>query len=90
MELATSYMSLELRNPLVASASPLSHTVDGVRQLAGAGLGAIVMHSLLEEQLREEAELNSRLADAGTESFAGALSYFPAAVAEEPGPRRHR
>ena len=89
MELATNYMGLELRNPLVASASPLSHTVDGIRRLAGAGVGAIVLHSLFEEQLREEAALNDRLADAGTESFAESLSYFPSAVEEEPGPRRH-
>jgi dihydroorotate dehydrogenase (fumarate) len=89
MDLSTNYMGLELRNPLVASASPLSHTVDGVRRLADAGVGAIVMHSLFEEQLREEAELNDRLADAGTESFAESLSYFPAAVEEEPGPGRH-
>jgi dihydroorotate dehydrogenase (fumarate) len=89
MEVATNYMGLELRNPLVASASPLSHTVDGVRRLADAGIGAIVLHSLFEEQLREEAALNDRLSDAGTESFAESLSYFPSAVEDEPGPRRH-
>jgi dihydroorotate dehydrogenase (fumarate) len=89
MELATSYMGLELRNPLVASASPLSHTVDGVRRLADAGVGAVVMHSLFEEQLQEETELNARLADAGTESFAESLSYFPEAAEEDNGPRRH-
>jgi dihydroorotate dehydrogenase len=43
MELATNYMGLELRNPLVASASPLSHTVDGIRRLADAGVGAVVL-----------------------------------------------
>ena len=89
MELSTNYMGLELRNPLLASASPLSHTVDGVRRLADAGVGAVVLHSLFEEQLREEAELNSRLADAGTESFAESLSYFPATAEEDNGPRRH-
>ncbi len=89
MELATNYTSLELRNPLVASASPLSHTVEGVRRLAAAGVGAIVLSSLFEEQLREEAELNARLTDAGTESFAESPSYFPGVVEEEPGPRRH-
>jgi dihydroorotate dehydrogenase (fumarate) len=89
MELATNYMGLELRNPLVASASPLSHTVDGIRRLADAGVGAVVLHSLFEEQLREEAMLNARLVDAGTESFAESLSYFPSAVEDEPGPRRH-
>jgi dihydroorotate dehydrogenase (fumarate) len=89
MELSTTYMGLALRNPLVASASPLSHTVDGVRRLADAGVGAIVLHSLFEEQLREEAELNARLADAGTESFAESLSYFPETAEEDNGPRRH-
>ena len=89
MELATTYMGLELRNPLVASASPLSSTVDGVRRLADAGVGAVVLHSLFEEQLREEAELNARLVDAGTEGFAESLSYFPSVVEDEPGPRRH-
>ena len=89
MELSTDYMGLALRNPLVASASPLSKTVDGVRRLADAGVGAVVLYSLFEEQLRREAALNARLADAGTESFAESLSYFPAAAEEEPGPRRY-
>src|SRR5450755_2680025 len=89
MELATDYMGLALRNPLVASASPLSHTIDGIRRVADAGVGAIVLHSLFEEQLREEAELNARLADAGSESFAESLSYFPSVADEQPGPRQH-
>src|SRR5450432_3976552 len=89
MDLATSYMGLKLRNPLVASASPLSHTVDGVRRLADAGVGAVVLHSLFEEQLREEAELDARMADAGTDSFAESLSYLPEVAEEDYGPRRH-
>jgi dihydroorotate dehydrogenase (fumarate) len=89
MDLSTNYMGLALRNPLLASASPLSHTVEGVQRLADAGVGAVVLHSLFEEQLREEAELNARLADAGTESFAESLSYFPETAEEDNGPRRH-
>ena len=89
MELATRYLGLDLRNPLVASASPLSTTVDGVRRLADAGVGAVVLYSLFEEQLHEEAERNARLVDAGTESFAESLTYFPADTEEEPGPRRY-
>jgi dihydroorotate dehydrogenase (fumarate) len=89
MDLATSYMGLELRNPLVASASPLSWTVDGVRRLADAGIGAVVLYSLFEEQVRREAAENARLVEAGTESFAESLSYFPEATEEEPGPRRY-
>ena len=98
MDLSTSYLGLALRNPLVASASPLSNTVDGVRRLADAGVGAVVLYSLFEEQLRREAEQNARLAEAGTESFAEALSYFPAeaeaeaaqdGTADDPSPRRY-
>jgi dihydroorotate dehydrogenase (fumarate) len=89
MDLTTNYLGLALRNPLVASASPLSTTVDGVRRLADAGVGAVVLYSLFEEQLLREAARNARLVDAGTESFAESLSYFPAAAEEEPGPRRY-
>ena len=88
MELSTRYLGLDLRNPLVASASPLSKTVDGVRRLADAGVGAVVLYSLFEEQLRREAELNARMAEVGTDSFAESLSYFPPAADEDHGPRR--
>jgi dihydroorotate dehydrogenase (fumarate) len=89
MDLTTRYLGLELRNPLVASASPLSNTADGVRRLADAGVGAVVLFSLFEEQLRREAAQNAARADAGTESFAESLSYFPEAADADPGPRRY-
>ncbi len=89
MSLTTRYMGLTLRNPLVASASPLSQTVDGVRRLADAGIGAVVLYSLFEEQLRREARRNEELVEAGAESFAESLSYFPAAADTDPGPRRY-
>ncbi len=63
MDLSTEYMGLALRNPLVASPSPLSHTLDGIRRLADGGVGAIVMFSLFEEQLRERAARTYRLVD---------------------------
>jgi dihydroorotate dehydrogenase (fumarate) len=88
MDLTTDYMGLTLRNPLVASASPLSRTVDGVRRLADAGIGAIVLYSLFEEQLRREATENAALVEAGSESFAESLSYFPTS-AEEAAPQRY-
>ncbi len=69
MDLSTRYLGLAIRNPLVASASPLSNTVDGVRRLADAGVGAVVLYSLFEEQLRHEVELNARMAEAGTEQL---------------------
>jgi dihydroorotate dehydrogenase (fumarate) len=87
MDLSTDYMGLALRNPLVASPSPLSKTLDGVRRLADAGVGAVVLYSLFEEQLRREAALDAELAEAGSESFPEALSYFPDEAEEEPGPR---
>ena len=89
MDLSPSYLGLALRTPLVASASPLSNTLDGVRRLADAGVGAVVLFSLFEEQVRQEAERNARLADAGTDSFAESLSYFPADADADPGPRRY-
>jgi dihydroorotate dehydrogenase (fumarate) len=87
MDLSTDYMGLALRNPLVASPSPLSKTVDGVCRLADAGVGAVVLHSLFEEQLRREAALDAELADAGAERFAEAQTYFPEVAEEEPGAR---
>ncbi|HUA30120.1 MAG TPA: dihydroorotate dehydrogenase-like protein [Streptosporangiaceae bacterium] len=89
MDLSTQYLGLELRNPLVASASPLSNTADGVRALADAGVGAVVLFSLFEEQLRREAARNAVLADAGTESFAESLSYLPYGADADPGPGRY-
>jgi dihydroorotate dehydrogenase (fumarate) len=89
VSLATSYMGLSLANPLVASASPLSRTVDGIRRLADAGVGAVVLYSLFEEQLQREAAENARLVDAGAESFAESLTYFPDVAEEESGSRRY-
>jgi dihydroorotate dehydrogenase (fumarate) len=89
MELATSYMGLQLRNPLVASASPLSYTLDGVRRLADAGVGAIVLYSLFEEQLREEEARRAQIVDGPAESFPEALDYVPAVVKDNAGPFRY-
>ncbi len=89
MDTSTQYLSLHLRNPLVASASPLASTVDGVRALADAGLGAIVLPSLFEEELRREAGRNALLTEAGRDSFAESLSYFPDTADAELGPRQY-
>lgn len=80
MDLTSRYLGLTLRNPLLAGASPLSRTVDGVRRLADAGVGAVVMYSLFEEQIRAEAERSARLAAQGSETYAESLSYFPADI----------
>jgi dihydroorotate dehydrogenase (fumarate) len=89
MELATRYLGLVLRNPLVASASPLSYTLDGIRRLADAGVGAVVLFSLFEEQLRDQAVRTARLVDDPAESFPEALSYFPAGAEDDAGPHRY-
>jgi dihydroorotate dehydrogenase (fumarate) len=77
MDLTTTYLGLTLKNPIVPSASPLSHTLDGMKRLEDAGASAIVMYSLFEEQIaHESAELDHYLSY-GAESFAEALTYFP-------------
>ena len=80
MELTTKYLGLELRNPLVASAGPLTSTADGLRALADAGVGAVVLPSLFEERIRRESERDFWLASAGTDSYPEALSYLPDAA----------
>jgi len=77
IDLSTSYMGLQLRSPLVASASPLSHDLDSIQRLEDCGASAVVLYSLFEEQLRQEQiELDDRLST-GTDSFFEATSFFP-------------
>lgn len=76
-DLSTRYLGLDLRTPLVASASPLNGELATARLVEEAGASAIVMPSLFEEEiLYEEVELNRSL-EAGSEHFAEALDYFP-------------
>jgi len=76
-DLSTTYLGLNLKNPLVASASPLSKRIERARKLEEAGISAIVMYSLFEEQIiRESLELDHYLSR-GTDSFAEALTYLP-------------
>jgi dihydroorotate dehydrogenase (fumarate) len=76
-DLRTEYMGLHLKNPLVASASPLSESSARIRQLEDAGIAAVVLPSLFEEQLQLEGELLDRNLSRGAESFAESLSFFP-------------
>jgi dihydroorotate dehydrogenase (fumarate) len=77
MDLSTEYMGLKLKHPIIASASPLSETLQGVKQLEDAGAAAIVMYSLFEEQIRKENEAFDFFLDSGTDSFAESLNFFP-------------
>src|SRR6266545_2136182 len=76
-DLSTTYLGLNLKNPLVASASPLSKKIDKACKLEEAGISAIVMYSLFEEQIiHESLELDHYLSR-GTDTYPEALSYLP-------------
>jgi len=77
MDLSTNYLGLKLRTPLVPSASPLSEEVENIKRLEDAGASAVVVYSLFEEQLRRDRIELAHHLEAGTESFAEALTYFP-------------
>jgi dihydroorotate dehydrogenase (fumarate) len=78
MDLTTTYLGLNLRSPIVPSAAaPLTENIDNVKRMEDAGAGAVILHSLFEEQIiRERYELEYHLSS-HTESFAEALTYFP-------------
>ena len=78
MDLGTRYLGLELRSPLVASASPLTGQPDGLRRLADAGAAAVVLPSLFEEELTHDALELDALWTGTSEHYAEALTYFPA------------
>jgi dihydroorotate dehydrogenase (fumarate) len=77
LDLTTRYLGIQLRTPLVASASPLSQEIDTIRRLEDAGASAVVLYSLFEEQLRQESQELDYFLSAGTESYPESLSYFP-------------
>ncbi len=77
MNLATSYLGFTLKNPIVASSSPLWDSVSNIRALEDSGVSAVVLPSIFEEQLRLEGDRLDRDLSRGTESFGEALSYLP-------------
>jgi len=77
MDLTTSYLGMDLKNPVVASASPLSEKIANLKRLEDAGVAAVVMHSLFEEQINKESHQLDHYLSYGTESHAEALHYFP-------------
>ena len=76
-DLSTTYLGLRLKNPLVASASPLSQKIDRAKKLEDAGISAVVMYSLFEEQIIHESLELDHFLNRGSESFPEALSYLP-------------
>lgn len=89
MELTTTYLGLELKHPIVASASPQSKELDGVLRLAEGGAAAITLASLFEEQIRHEQERNEQLFSQTVFSSAEAMDYFPDPTAFEVGPHEY-
>jgi dihydroorotate dehydrogenase (fumarate) len=77
IDLTTNYLGLPLKNPLVASASPLCEDLANLRDMEEAGAAAVVLHSLFEEQLSLEGKTLDRDLSRGAESFPEALHYFP-------------
>lgn len=89
IDLSTQYLGRTLASPLVLSASPLSENVDNLRRAEDGGAGAVVLHSLFEEQLTIETDDLDRNLTYGTESFAEALGYFPNLSSFEIGPEEY-
>jgi dihydroorotate dehydrogenase (fumarate) len=86
MDLKTKYLGFTLKNPLVASASPLSYELDDMKRMEDKGISAIVMYSLFEEQLLlQKFELHHHLSF-GIDSYAESLTYFPEPDNFETGP----
>lgn len=76
-ELKTHYLGLELKNPLVASASALSKKISTVKKMEDAGISAVVMYSLFEEQITHDSLAFNYFMEQGTERYAESLDYFP-------------
>src|SRR3989338_8442164 len=77
VDLSTTYLGMNLKNPVVVSSSPLQKETGNIRQMEDAGAGAIIMQSLFEEQIELESHELDRWLSHGAESFAESLNYFP-------------
>lgn len=86
MSLATNYLGLTLRNPIVVSSSPLSQNVDSIKRVEDAGAGALVMFSLFEEQITFESCYIDYFLSNGTNLSAEAVSFFPEMSSYNVGP----
>jgi dihydroorotate dehydrogenase (fumarate) len=89
MNLTTNYLGMVLKNPIVASSSPLSHTVDSIRRLEDAGASAVVMYSLFEEQIGFDSYYIDYHLTQGIDSYAESISYFPDMQSYNVGPDQY-
>jgi dihydroorotate dehydrogenase (fumarate) len=86
MNLTTQYLGLTLKNPVVASSSRLTGTIDSLKQIAEAGAAAVVLPSLFEEQINQEGRVLDHYLTHSSHSHAEALSYFPDLATYNIGP----
>lgn len=86
MNLTTNYLGMLLKNPIVASSSPLSHSVDSICRLEDAGAAAVVMYSLFEEQIGFDSYYIDYHLTQGIDSYAEAINYFPDMQSYNVGP----
>jgi len=77
MDLTTTYMGIPLKNPLIVGASPLSASIESIKELESAGVAAVVLHSIFEEQINHETHEIDHFLFKGSEDYAEALGYFP-------------
>jgi dihydroorotate dehydrogenase (fumarate) len=77
MELTTTHLGLELKNPLIASASPLTATLESIKKLEDNGIAAVVMHSLFEEEINHEIHQIDHFLHIHSDSNAEAITYLP-------------
>lgn len=77
MRTSVNYLGMELQSPLISSASPLSSSLEGCLKLQEAGVGAVTMHSLFEEEINSELHDVDAALFAKKESFSEALGFFP-------------
>ena len=89
IDLSTFYLGHKLSSPLVASSSPLCKDLTNLRKMEEAGAGAVVLHSLFEEQILLESQSLDRFLNAGSESYAESTSYFPNLGGYDIGPRAY-
>ncbi len=88
-DLRTSYLGLDLRSPIVASASPLTGDLDVLARLEAAGAAAVVLPSLFEEQVEHDLLELQRVLDTGAQSFTEASDFFPDLDGYNTGPERY-
>jgi dihydroorotate dehydrogenase (fumarate) len=86
-DLSVSYLGINLKNPIVVAASTFSSNIDSIKQIEGAGAGALVVRSLFEEQIMHEVGQMEEALASGSEAYAEALSYMP--MLEHAGAREH-